>query len=140
GACVSTWRCNASASSVFRGRKRWFACADHLKSWEAGGELTLEFLGHAVGASVEEVANAAIDGDFADIQHEVQTVHPTHLAMTLEPAHPNHRHAVRSAQEGLVQDRPKLFILLGLHDAVHTRYTNVAAVLLLDPARIRLSL
>jgi hypothetical protein len=88
-------------------------------------EAAAEFVGDAWSAAIEEVAEVAGTGPFADSQHEVGAVDPGHVAEPLQLPHPNHRHAVRRVEEGAVENRAEGGIGLSFADAMDARHTDV---------------
>src|SRR5438477_11604409 len=64
----------------------------------------------------------------AQIQHEIRAVHAFDRRLTLQFAHPNHRHTVGCAEQRAIENIAKLRIVLRFAHSMHASDSNVTAL------------
>src|SRR5215469_134977 len=67
-------------------------------------------------------------GSPAQVCHEVRAVDAIHLAVSLQPSYPGHRHAVRSVHKCSVQNAAKMCIGLCFHHSVNASHADVGTL------------
>lgn len=100
--------------------------AGDLEAGEALFEFAFEFLGHAFGAAVEEMAPAFGDAGFADEGHEVGAIDAADFGVAGELGHPDGGHAVGGAKVGVVENFAEGGVVLGFGNAVDAGDGDVA--------------
>ena len=85
-----------------------------------------QHLRHALRAAVEKVFRAARLAPGADVEHQIRAIDAAHFRVAVQLARPDHRHAVRRAEERAVEDFFEFRVVLRLHHAVDTGHADVA--------------
>src|ERR1700751_3920691 len=92
----------------------------------SSAKCACQFLSDAWVSAIEEMPDLILLVPSTDLHHQVGAENAFHLRMSLQTPDPNRGHSIRSYKKSTTQNLVEFRIALCLHDAVHTRDTDIS--------------